>query len=655
MRSMSESNHRSSYDNLEGYVKGGGKVALLVSRDLTRVTASCISLAKKSNRTLYRWDGRNLEKYAPSRVQTSFSKSWQYIAEQQEFEKLFTKFSGDSNAEFSGDSNAEAQSTGFSVPSSDTPKQEDVQFDANAILWMPLMQPLLMQDGGGTGTRSAALLRHNLLVSKWALADDENFSNSDDAWNGKTIIFGGLKGELPPELNSVTHVIRWEYPSRRELRDLIFGQTGEYVQGEFILNGYRGNGCGSILDTLGKQQMFSSGALSKLASEEYADDNENFIQKMVQSAQGLDIEDCKIAVLSAFRDALEENKPMMNGEVIERVMNRKVELLSSDGLLSIENTGVNEKIGGYQAIVDEITTLQSRFESPLGEKFGIKPPKGVILTGVPGCGKSLTAKTIADLLKVPLIGFDLGKITTSMYGESEERMHKALNTVTGMAPCVLWIDEFEKMFSSASNDGGGSHEVSQRMNAIFLKWMEERKNRVFVVATSNDLSDIKAEYQRTGRWDGTYFFDLPSSFERCEIIQSILESYKKENIGVSISDEQIELIVNRTSGWAGSDINGLLKESKNITFDRWLKTDQNQKPVLNSDVIYEVFGSEKIKPLMEKDAQRLNKIRRDGLSYTSASKYLDGDIPVELSDDFTEGNELSRALLQILGQQRRLE
>ena len=644
---MSEGNHQSSYQNLEGYVKGGGKVALLVSRDLTRVTASCISLAKKSNRTLYRWDGWNLEKYAPNRVQTSFSKNWEHIAEQREFEKLFTNFSGDSSAE--------AQSTGFAVPSDDSTSQ-DVQFDANAILWMPLIQPQLMQDGGGTGTRNATLLGHNLLVSKWALSDDETFSNSDDAWNGKTIIFGGLKGELPPELNSVTHVIRWEYPSRLELRDLIFGQTGEYVQGEFILNGYRGNGCGSILDTLGKQQMFASGALSKLASDEYVNNNENFIQKMVQSAQGLDIEDCKVAVLSAFRDALEENKPLMNGEVIERVMNRKVELLSSDGLLSIENTGVHEKIGGYQAIVDEITNLQLRFESSLGEKFGIKPPKGVILTGVPGCGKSLTAKTIADLLKVPLIGFDLGKITTSMYGESEERMHKALNVVTGMAPCVLWIDEFEKMFSSASNDGGGSHEVSQRMNAIFLKWMEERKNRVFVVATSNDLSGIKAEYQRTGRWDGTYFFDLPSSFERYSIIQSILDSYKNDNIGVSISDEQMELIVNQTNGWAGSDINGLLKESKNITFDRWLmNTDQNKDPVLHYATIQDVFDSEKIKPLMEKDVQRLNKIRRDGLSYTSASNYLEGDIPVELPENSTEANELSRALLQILGPQRRLE
>jgi len=649
VRTVSRGTNRSSYRNLETYVKGGGKVALLVSRDLTRVTASCIRLANESNRTLYRWDGRYLEKYSPVRVRTAFEpKTWEQIAEVKTFEELFENFTGESGAE--------AQSKGFKVSSDDTPPQVDLQFDTNSILWMPLFQPIIMQDGGGTGNRQAALLKDNLRVSKWALQDDEVSSNSDFAWNGKTIIFGGLAGELPPELNSVTHIIRWEYPSREDLRDLIFGQKGEYSQGEFIHDEYRGNGCGSILDKLGKQEMFASGALSKLASEEFVNDNEKFIQKMVQSAQGLDIQDCNVAVLSAFRDALEENKPLMNSEVIERVMNRKVELLSSEGLLTIENTGVHEKIGGYEAIIDEINTLHSRSESPDAEKHGIKPPKGLILTGVPGCGKSLTAKTIADLLKVPLIAFDLGKITTSMYGESEERMHKALNTATGMAPCVLWIDEFEKMFSSASNDGGGSHEVSQRMNAIFLKWMEERKNGVFVVATSNDLSSIKAEYQRTGRWDGTYFFDLPSKFERREIILSILKSFKKNNFGFNISNEQMELILHETYGWAGSDIAELLKESKNITYDRKEKSAANQELLIGYDAIEEVLKSDKIKPLIKKDVQRLNKIRREGLNYTSASKYFeeDGDELVKLPENDVD-DDLYTTLFRLLTQQGRLE
>ena len=648
---ISTGGHQSSYNNLEGYVKGGGKIALLVSRDLTRVTGSCVSLANKSKRKLYRWDGENVEEYSRSRLNTAFSTNWVHLGVELDFDKLFSNFSSTPNRE------TQPQSTGISVPSDDTPASEDIQFDENAILWMPLRQPMLMQDGGGTGNRSSELLKQNLLISKWALADTESSSSRDDTWGGKTIIIGGFNGDLPPELKSVTHIIRWEYPSRNELRDLIFGQTGEYVEGVFQSKTFRGNNCGSIMDKLGKQQMFSSGALAQLASDEYHNDNENFIQKMVVAAQGLDIEDCKVAVLSSFRDALEENKPLLNGTVIKRVMNRKIELLSSDGLLTIENTGTHETIGGYTRIVGEIENLKVRFNSSQGEKYGIKPPKGVILTGVPGCGKSLTAKTIADVLDCPLIGFDLGKITTSMYGESEERMHKALNTVTGMAPCVLWIDEFEKMFSSASSEGG-SHEVSQRMNAIFLKWMEERTNNVFVVATSNDLSGIKAEYQRTGRWDGTYFFDLPSRFERKSIIEAILGGYKKSNFQNSISDEEIDVIVNQTEGWAGSDINGLLKESKNATYDRWLTAggDDSNPPVLLFSAILEIYNSEKIKPLFIKDIERLNKIRREGEgSYTPASDYPEGDEKVELPEQNQENHhELTAALLQMFGAQRRL-
>ena len=205
-------------------------------------------------------------------------------------------------------------------------------------------------------------------------------------------------------------------------------------------------------------------------------------------------------------------------------MDRKVELLSTEGLLKVERTHDIEEIGGYHRIVEDIQNLKSRFHSSDAENFGIRKPKGVILTGVPGCGKSLSAKTIATLLECPLIEFDLGRITTSMYGESEENMHKALNMATGMAPCVLWIDEFEKMFSSAK-DGGQSHEVSQRMNAIFLKWMEERTNSVFVVATSNDLSGIKAEYQRTGggmeHTSSTYLRSL-SAKRSSEVCSSVL-------------------------------------------------------------------------------------------------------------------------------------
>jgi len=643
---MSELRNSSSYNNLEGYVKGGGKIAMLVSRDLTRVRGSCIRLAKKSGRTLYRWDGEYVEKYidddnSPSITIASENISfqsggWESLGEIQDFEKLFSGFI-DTKVE-------ETPSQGISVsgdaePASPPPK---IEFDSNSILWMPLRQPFLVQDGGD-GSRSESLLRQNMALCRWALKDDGKLESDSGGWSGKTVIIGGLAGDLPLELKSVTHLIRWEYPSRSELRELIFGQRGEYQKGVFNSSGYRGNGCGSILDKLGKQLQFEQGVLERLASEEFKNDKESFIQDMVEASQGLDIEDCNVAVLSSFREATDEKEPLMNQKVVERVMARKVELLSSDGLLTVEDTTNIEDIGGYQKIVNEIKQMQKRFRSSEGERFGIKRPKGVMLTGVPGCGKSLTAKTIAKILQCPLLGFDLGKITTSMYGETEENMHRALNTVTGMAPCVMWIDEFEKMFSSASSGGQGAHEVSERINAIFLKWMEERTNGVFVVATSNDLSKIKAEYQRTGRWDGTYFFDLPSKFERKAIIENVLQPASNSNeFQINLSQNEISTIINLTAGWAGSDIVALLSESKNLRFNLWLEsgpTNQTAVPILSFSDVDAIISSDKIKPMQTKDIERLNKIRWEGMAYTSASEYAVDDKPVELPDQPTNRDQ----------------
>lgn len=619
----------SSYNNLESYVKGGGKLALLVSRDLTRVVGSCITLANRSNRTLYRWNGSVLEEY--SRIKFGNNTGhWNSVCTVRDFSKLFDKFiDRRSSSEI-------VESTGFTLPSSDEDEDSSnaiPDLDQDAILWLPLYQPYLVQDGG-TGNRNFDLLDQNMSLCRWALSNEPT-SQVNNSWSGKTIIFGGMSGELPNELKSITHTIRWEYPSRTELRELIFGQVGEYQNKEFIEDHYLSDGCGSILDMLGKQSLFINGHLQTLEGrDEFRESKDKFIHEMVTAAQGLDIEDCKIAVLSSFRESMEQNQGMLSKECISRVRDRKVQLLSSDGLLTIEDTSEREEIGGYENIVNEIKKMQSRLNSVELEKYGIKRPKGILLTGVPGCGKSLTAKTISSLLDIPLIGFDLGKITTSLYGETEERMHRALNMATGMAPCVLWIDEFEKMFSSASNSGSNTHEVSQRINAIFLKWMEERKEGVFVVATSNDLSGIKAEYQRTGRWDGTYFFDLPTSNERRSIIENLLsQSHSSGNIKSSLSENEISEVIRLTEYWSGSDIAALILQSKNARFEEWFQNSAQkniQQPVLTYDDIIRTINSGKITPMKKKDETRLNRIRKEGLVYTPASIYTvdDPQLPI---------------------------
>ena len=621
---MAKTGPRNSRDNLESFIKGGGKVSLLVSRDLKRVEGTCVRLAKKSGRALYRWDGKKIEHYDKKEL-AGRAIGWENKGPQVDFSQVFAGFTGSAK---------EPTQRGLAIGSDNEGNANvDVKFDDNSILWLPLRQPFLIQDGGGgsnPGSRQGELLRQIMEICAWALRTEDPPEEIDDkTWHGKTLLIGGMDGTLPRELKSVCHIIRWEYPTRLELRDFIFGQTGQYKNGVFDEahkdHVIRSKGCGSLLDQIGQQSMFRSGMLCDLAEDEFNQNQEKFIREMVENAQGMDLEDCSVAVLSSFREAIEAREPIMSRAVLTRVMDRKVELLSTEGLLKVERTHDIEEIGGYHRIVEDIQNLKSRFHSSDAENFGIRKPKGVILTGVPGCGKSLSAKTIATLLECPLIEFDLGRITTSMYGESEENMHKALNMATGMAPCVLWIDEFEKMFSSAK-DGGQSHEVSQRMNAIFLKWMEERTNSVFVVATSNDLSGIKAEYQRTGRWDGTYFFDLPSLFERQEIIRSALKR-TGEKMVVNITEGDLIDFATHTDGYAGSDIVAIIEQAKNASFDRWHSNRERNAPRLEFDRLKSVLSNNNVIPMWKKDKDRLGRIRAEGGAYTSASIEREGDIP----------------------------
>ena len=147
---------------------------------------------------------------------------------------------------------------------------------------------------------------------------------------------------------------------------------------------------------------------------------------------------------------------------------------------------------------------------------GLQPPRGILLVGVPGCGKSLSAKSISANWKLPLYRLDFATVQGSYVGQSEQQLKDALTTAENVSPCILWIDEIEKGLSGAggSNDGG----VSTRMVGQFLFWLQECKKQVFVVATANDVSMLPSELLRRGRFDELFFIDLPTSEERRDII-----------------------------------------------------------------------------------------------------------------------------------------
>lgn len=188
-------------------------------------------------------------------------------------------------------------------------------------------------------------------------------------------------------------------------------------------------------------------------------------------------------------------------------------------------------------------------------KRHLRPPRGLLLVGVPGCGKSLSAKAIASDWNLPLYRLDLSTIYGQYVGQSENRLKEALNTADHVAPCVLWIDEIEKGLAGSS--GGDSTGVSTRLVGQFLFWLQEATARVFVVATANDVSTLPQELLRRGRFDEIFFIDLPTPEERGEIISLYLRRGLSE---LSIDTSLLNELVKLSDGFAGADLEAAVAE-----------------------------------------------------------------------------------------------
>jgi SpoVK/Ycf46/Vps4 family AAA+-type ATPase len=183
----------------------------------------------------------------------------------------------------------------------------------------------------------------------------------------------------------------------------------------------------------------------------------------------------------------------------------------------------------------------------------LRPPRGVLLVGVPGCGKSLSAKAIAAEWGLPLYRLDLASIMGQYVGQSESRMREALDTADRVAPCVLWIDEIEKGLAG-QNDSTG---VGRRLLGQFLYWLQESGSRVFVVATANDVRSLPPELLRKGRFDELFFVDLPDEQDRAEIIRLYFGKY----LHTDPEPRLLEQLVTLSAGFAGSDIESALHEA----------------------------------------------------------------------------------------------
>lgn len=256
-----------------------------------------------------------------------------------------------------------------------------------------------------------------------------------------------------------------------------------------------------------------------------------------------------------------------DSEVIYR---EKVQQVKKTGLLEIIDPDPNglDAIGGLDALKEWIT-VRKRAYTPEAEKYGLKPPKGILLVGVPGTGKSLSAKAFGTALEVPTVRLDIGNLFNSLVGESEARTREALQLAEAMAPCVLWIDEIDKGFAGSGGSGSGDSGVTRRVFGSVISWMQERKRPVFMVATANQVSHLPAEILRKGRFDEIFAVDLPDEKERELIFKIHIEKRGRKS-----KDFDLNAIAKASETFTGSEIEVAVDEAMFNAFaqDREIKT-----------------------------------------------------------------------------------
>lgn len=253
-----------------------------------------------------------------------------------------------------------------------------------------------------------------------------------------------------------------------------------------------------------------------------------------------------ISVLIASQSITEE-------DLIELKFAKSKLFSNMDGLEKIDTEDV--VYGGLNNLKSWLDAKKKLFSVQNKEDLesrGIKPPRGVLVVGVPGCGKSLTAKAIAKSWNLPLYLLDFAMVQGMYVGQSEEQLKAALKTAEHVSPCVLWIDEIEKGLSGVKDANG----VTTRMVGQFLFWLQECKKEVFVVATANDVQNLPAELLRKGRFDELFFVDLPNINERKDIISLYMAKY----LHIKLDEAYLNDLANKTEGFASSDIEAVIRD-----------------------------------------------------------------------------------------------
>jgi AAA+ superfamily predicted ATPase len=306
----------------------------------------------------------------------------------------------------------------------------------------------------------------------------------------KTVILLGSVLRIPPELEKDVTVVDFALPSAPQIAQMLDRICAEISRS------------GRIEVGLDKRQR----------------------ERLVQACLGLTESEAENAIAKAIILA----GGRLDGDAIAAVTAEKQQIIRKSGLLefyaSDEQMG---SIGGQDALKEWLRKRVRAF-SDEARAFGLPEPKGILLVGVQGCGKSLVAKAVANSWRLPLLRLDVGRLFASLVGSSEENLRTAIRVAESIAPVVLWVDEIEKGFSGVGSSNVSDAGTAARVFGSFITWLQEKKAPVFVIATANDVSQLPPELVRKGRFDEIFFVDLPDAAERAEIWKIHLEKRNRD-------------------------------------------------------------------------------------------------------------------------------
>ena len=336
----------------------------------------------------------------------------------------------------------------------------------------------------------------------------------------KSVLILSAVTKIPPELEKEIAVIDWDLPGRLEIDEIV---------GELVRHLPPGVDAGPAADSAGRERLVEATlGLTKVEAE-------NVLAKSIVRCKTFDM---------------------------NTVLSEKKHIIRKSGILEYYEAEESlEGIGGLDTLKVWLQKRRGAFTSRARE-FGLPLPKGILLIGVPGCGKSLTAKAVGAAWQMPLLRLDVGKIFGGLVGASEENIRKAIKTAEAIAPAVLWLDEMEKGFSGTGSSNMSDGGTTSRVFGTFITWLQEKTSPVFVIATANDVRALPPELMRKGRFDEIFFVDLPSREERKAIIEIHLQKKRRDPSTIDLAK-----LVEATSEFSGAEVEQVVISALYDAFD----------------------------------------------------------------------------------------